>query len=435
MNNRQASLWENERMSLRDAIALSLASLKAYGSRYEHWCIAFSGGKDSSATAAFVTWAIKTGRVDAPESLTVLYADTRQELPPLQRTAMQFMDALRADGFNAQVVLPDLDERFYVYMLGRGVPPPKNRFRWCTPQLKIEPMQAALQRVADEINPLTAYTRQLFEQSRLTALLRSDFRSAALAHKGIKSLKPEKFLMLTGVRLGESAARDQRIALSCSKDSGECGQGWFQTMPSDAVSDVLAPLLHWRLCFVWDWLYFGEHGYDMLANVATVYGDEEARTGCIGCNLASKDTALDNLCATEEWAHLSPLKELKPLFQELQKAKHRLRKATPERRKDGSYAKNGQRMGPLTMEARAYALERVLDIQQRAQVDLINTEEEARIRELWALNTWPNGWSGEEVVADVPLDEIAVVGDNELVVQPRLPLVLSGDDLSIGDLL
>ena len=219
MSSRQPSLFEDQRMGFAEALDLSLASLRAYGERYAHWCIAYSGGKDSSATAAFVAWAIKTGKVSAPASLTVLYADTRQELPPLQQTAMHFLDALRADGFDARVVLPALDDRFYVYMLGRGVPPPKNRFRWCTSQLKVEPMQAAL--------------------------------AAKRAEVG------DKFLMLTGVRLGESAARDARIALSCSKDSGECGQGWFQTMPSDAVSDVLAPLLHWRLCFVWDWLYFG----------------------------------------------------------------------------------------------------------------------------------------------------------------------------------
>ena len=43
--------------------------------------------------------------------------------------------------------------------------------------------------------------------------------------------------MLTGVRIGESAARDQRIALSCTKDGGECGQGWFQQTSSQAVAD------------------------------------------------------------------------------------------------------------------------------------------------------------------------------------------------------
>jgi DNA sulfur modification protein DndC len=390
------SLWESERMSMKQAIELSLKSLLHYGQQYDHWAIAYSGGKDSSATASFVSWAIKNNLIPRPKSLTVLYADTRQELPPLQRTAVQFMDALRADGFNAQTVLPLLDDRFYVYMLGRGVPPPKNRFRWCTPQLKIEPMQAALQQRRQEIG--------------------------------------EKFLMLTGVRLGESAARDQRIAISCTKDSGECGQGWFQVMPGEAVSDTLAPLLHWRLCFIWDWLYFAGdsvwmqkfagfeqpgHGYQMLGDIAAVYGNEEARTGCIGCNLASKDTALENLIAVPEWSHLKPLTELKTLFRELQKPRWRHRKAEPERRKDGSYGKNVQRMGPLTMDARAYALDKVLSIQQRAGVDLVNVEEEARIRELWSLNTFPQKWTGDEPTADIPLDAIKVL-DGELIVQKLL---------------
>lgn len=395
MSRQQPSLFEGERMSMHDAIDLSLASLRAYGDRYAHWAIAYSGGKDSSATVSFVTWAIRTGQIPAPQSLTIMYADTRQELPPLQQTAMRFMQALEQNGFSTRVVLPTLDDRFYVYMLGRGVPPPKNRFRWCTPQLKIEPMQNALQSRRQEVG--------------------------------------EKFLMLTGVRLGESAARDERIAISCSKDSGECGQGWFQVNPGEAVNDTLAPLLHWRLCFIWDWLYFANtanymkfigldqpgHGYDMLGDIAAVYGDDEARTGCIGCNLASKDTALENLIQTPEWAHLKPLTELKPLFQELQKPKWRLRKANPETKKDGTYVKNGQRMGPLTMEARTYALSHVLDIQRRAQVDLINAEEENRIRQLISLNQWPDGWSGDEIHADVAINSIKVI-DNELIVQPLL---------------
>jgi DNA sulfur modification protein DndC len=378
----QPTLFDDLRMSFDAALDLSLASLREYGQHYRHWCIAYSGGKDSSATAAFVVWAIRTGKVPAPETLTILYADTRMELPPLQSTAMLFMDALRTAGHEARVVLPPLDDRFYVYIFGRGVPPPKNRFRWCTPQLKVEPMQHAL--------------------------------AARRAEVG------EKFLMLTGVRMGESAARDQRIALSCSKDSGECGQGWFQTSPGEAVSDTLAPLLHWRLCFVWDWLFLGEHDFDMLADIALVYGDEEARTGCVGCNLASKDTALENLVRTAAWAHLSPLLELKPLYQELQRPKWRKRKHEAGRRKDGAYQKNAQRMGPLTMEARAYGLERVLDIQRRARVDLINADEASRIRQLWTLNTWPDGWTGDEINADVMIDSIRTVGDHELVVQPLL---------------
>lgn len=381
---RQRSLFEDQRMTLQDSIDLSVASLNAYGPRYQHWCVAYSGGKDSSATASFVAWAIRTGLVAPPESLTVLYADTRQELQPLWAAAQRFMAMLRGEGITARVVLPALDNRFYVYMLGRGVPPPSNRFRWCTPKLKIEPMEAAL----GELH----------------------------ARSG------EKFLQITGVRLGESAARDARIAVSCSKDSGECGQGWFQSRPSTHVADTLAPLLHWRLCHVWDWLYFGEHGYSGLADLAVAYGDDDVRTGCVGCNLASRDVALENLVRNPGWSHLSPLLELKPLFRELKRPKWRLRKAAPERLKDGSYAKNGQRMGPLTMAGRDYGLNRVLDMQRRAGVDLINAEEEARIRELWSLNTWPDGWDGEEVVADVMLDRITSLG-SDLVVQPLLSTV------------
>lgn len=383
MSRIQPSLFEGARMTLEDSISLSLSSLQAYGERYRHWAIAYSGGKDSSATVTFVAWAIRSGQIPTPESLTVLYADTRMELPPLQRTAMQLLNTLSGQGYQARVVLPEMDQRFYVYMFGRGVPPPKNRFRWCTPQIKVEPMMHAL----------------------------TDLRQAA----------GEKILMLTGVRLGESAARDQRIALSCSRDSGECGQGWFQLSTPEAVSDTLAPLLHWRLCHVYDWIYFeqGRHGYDVSA-IAAIYGDEEVRTGCVGCNLASRDTALLRLVKHPEWEHLRPLLELKPLYRELTMAKNRKRKATPELRKDGKYSKNVQRLGPLTMEARAFGLAKVLDIQRRAGVDLVNADEEARIRELWALNTWPERWSGDDITGDVPLDALRLDESGRLVKQALL---------------
>ena len=364
---RTQSLFEADRLTLPGAIDLSVASLNAYGERYRHWAIAYSGGKDSTATLAFVLWSLASGRVAAPESLTVLYADTRMELPPLRLAALRILYQVQSAGYRAEVVLPAMDDRFYVYMFGRGVPPPKNRFRWCTPQLKIEPMHAAL----------------------------AELRQRADA----------KLLMLTGVRLGESAARDQRIAVSCSKDSGECGQGWFQVATPESIADTLAPLLHWRLCHVFDWLYFEQerHGFD-TSGVAAVYGDEDIRTGCVGCNLASRDNSLERLLRQEEWQHLRPLMELRPLYAELTKPRWRKRKLEPELRQDGQWSANPQRMGPLTMAGRAYGLERVLDIQRRAGVDLVSVEEEERIRELWRLDTWPNKWTSFDIDASVPVD-------------------------------
>lgn len=394
---RQQSLFDGIRTTLDDSVQQSLDSLRAYGERYQHWAVAYSGGKDSTATVTFVAWALANGLIPRPATLTVLYADTRQELTPLHAGAMQLMARLRATGLDARVVLPALDDRFYVYMLGRGVPPPSNRFRWCTPKIKIEPME-----------------RELYGLGVAHGLghLGEDGAYHGFGHA--------KLLMLTGVRLGESAARDARIAVSCSKDSGECGQGWMQVNAPTALCDTLAPLLHWRLCHVYDWLYFDfhQHGYN-VDGIAAVYGEDDVRTGCTGCPLASRDTALERVVKLPEWSHLSPLLELKALFRELKLARWRKRKTAAERRTDGSYNKNVQRMGPLTMEGRAYGLERVLDIQRRAGVDLINAEEEARIREMWALDIWPQKWSADDIDADVPIDAVVNVA-GELVTQPLL---------------
>ncbi|MCC7369672.1 MAG: phosphoadenosine phosphosulfate reductase family protein [Chloroflexi bacterium] len=398
---RNVSLFENERLTLADALDLTAISLQAYGATYRHWAVAYSGGKDSSATVTAVVHLIETGRVPKPETLSVLYADTRMELPPLQTAAMETLAALEQRGVRTQVVLPAMDDRFFVYVLGRGVPPPKNNFRWCTPQLKIEPMLGALQTLRHEVG--------------------------------------EKILMITGVRVGESAARDQRIALSCGRDGAECGQGWFQQTTSEAVADTLAPILHWRVCHVWDWLTFDAPPLGFpTTTIAEVYGGDEARelnarTGCIQCPLASRDTALEYLLGQASWAYLSPLKRLRPLYKELRQPKYRLRKDGSERRKDGTVPKNLMRLGPLTFDARRYALNIVLGIQTeindaaraigRPEVWLINAEEQERILALIAIGTWPQGWSGDEVRGDVALPQMHADGS----VQDWL-LTLNGAD-------
>ncbi len=384
MTRQAPTLWDADRMTFAQALDLTIGSLDTYGRHYKHWSIAFSGGKDSTATVTLVVHLLESGAIPMPESLTVCYADTRMELTPLHIGALHLLSVLRERGIQTQVVVPPLDDRFFVYMFGRGVPPPKNRFRWCTPHLKVEPMLAALE--------------------------------------GLRASSEAKLLLLTGVRIGESAARDQRIALSCGKDGAECGQGWFQETTPEAVADTLAPLLHWRVCHVWDWLTFHAPTLGFpTALLAEVYGGEEAqevnaRTGCVGCNLASRDTALDIVLKSPQWSYLAPLKRLRPLYQELIKPQFRLRKDGSQRLKDGSLGKNPMRLGPLTMEARAYGLAQVLRIQDeintvaarqgRPLVDLINAAEEQRIHELIDANTWPARWTGEEVPGDVALPQV-----------------------------
>ncbi|CAO3428784.1 phosphoadenosine phosphosulfate reductase domain-containing protein [Azospirillum argentinense] len=400
MSRAQATLFDGARLHKDDAVELTIQSLIAHAYAHDHWGLAWSGGKDSTAILTLLVHLIDTGKIRRPKTLTVFYADTRQELPPLAIAALRIMDQLRARGITVQVVTAPLDKRFLVYILGRGVPPPNNNtLRWCTRQIKVDPMTAAIEQQLSAIDGT--------------------------------------FLMITGVRMGESAARDQRIALSCGKDGGECGQGWYQQVLPNAKGirgriATLAPLLHWRVCHVWEWLMFDAHAAGWAtADIADAYGGDEAeeinaRTGCVGCPLAQREKALESILKAPKWAYLTPLQGLKPLYRELREPRHRLKKTGLNA--DGSLAraKNRQRMGPLTFEARLMGLDRVLAIQTgcnveaarlgRPIIDLLNTEEEARIRELIAAETWPNGWEGDEPTGDVPLDMI--YGDGS--VQPLL---------------
>src|SRR5574343_597811 len=379
----QPTLFEGYRQTITAGIEKTAESLNTFATLFDDWVVCYSGGKDSSCVATLVPQLIEGGQVPRPKSLRFLYADTRMELPPLRNAAMGVMDVLRSKGYECSVVLPKMEDRFMVYMLGRGVPPPSNTFRWCTAQIKIEPMMAAL--------------------------------------KELRERNGKKFLMLTGVRVGESAARDARIALSCGKDGAECGQGWFQVSTPESVADTLAPILHWRVCHVWKWLrQWAPMGGFPTERVADSYGGDEAeevnaRTGCVGCNLASRDTALETLLKEDRWQYLEPLMRLRPLYAELKKPQMRLRKRGRELRKDGKLVANPNRMGPLTMEARRWGLQQVLDIQDavnagRPDCDpeylLIDSDERAAIERMIESNVWPNGWSGEEGRADLPFDEI-----------------------------
>ena len=414
MSGRQQSIFQSERSSMHDSIRRTVDLLNEYGPRFRRWRIAWSGGKDSTAVVTLIIWLIASGRVKAPvDGLEILYADTRMELPPLWLAAQDIRWDLEERGYKVHVVMAPIEKRFLPYILGRGVPPPNNTtFRWCTRQIKIDPMKAALAEIgASEADPI---------------------------------------LMLTGVRLGESAARDARIALSCSSKGGtECGAAQFQAMAGSTDDSgpkyyqppgrdglaTMAPIIHWRICHVWEWLSgwapkeeFGGWETEALANAyGGRDGDEAqeiaARTGCVGCPLASVDGAMDAILRLPQWAYLEPLKELRPAYRWMREPRNRLRKSEPEKLKDGTLAMNGQRMGPLTMVARIRALRRILGIQERInvaarankrpEIDLLNPEEVAFILGRIRAGQWPDGWTGTEVRADTAIPAQSVVMDED----------------------
>lgn len=362
------------RATAGEQIQQTIDSFNAYAADYRHWQISFSGGKDSTTLVTLTLDLIERGLIPRPKTLTVMYADTRMELPPLHASAMGILKDVRRRGWDTQVVMAPLDKRFLVYMLGRGVPAPNNStMRWCTGKIKLEPMKEAM--------------------------------------LAIHAKYGEKILSLNGVRLGESAVRDNRISVSCSKNGSECGQGWFQRDLPDAVCDKLSPILHWRVCSVWDWLMLDapKMGFNTEL-LAEVYGGDEAteinaRTGCIGCPLTQRDMALEGLIQLQEWKYLEPLSRLREVYAKTRLFSNRHKKVG-ERNKTGNLSANPSRVGCLSLDARRRLIKEVIEIQDnvnskaellgRPKVDFLNNEERDRINELIELRTFPQGWTGDE---------------------------------------
>lgn len=379
------SLWKDQevRKTLDEAIAETINGFyKIDAWQYDVWEIGYSGGKDSTALVSLLAYLMASGQLPHPKRVVVQYSDTGMELPPLRSSALQILEQLKAYGFEVEVVCPELDERFFVYMFGRGVPPPNNgRMRYCTRILKAKPMTIAMQRATG------------------------------------------KKLLITGIREGESASRDEKITAACNKDSGECGQGYLHVKTASQIkAGSFAPIIGWRVCHVFDWLSLyapsASYGAWDTSTIAEIYGynsqdgNEEplsARTGCMECRLVQEDHMMERVVAIPKYAYLAPVRRLRPLYEELVQNHMRLQKDGTQRLKDGGLPKNLYRKGPLTMEARRYGLARVKEIQAevntlaRAQgvpeISLISLEEEQRILELIAANTWPQGWTGDEPLA------------------------------------
>src|SRR5262249_48087349 len=120
------------------------------------WVIGYSGGKDSTTALQLIWYALSKL---PPESRTkpvyIISSDTLVETPKIveyiDSSLSRMNEAAAAQGlpFSAQKVRPEIDNTFWVNMIGRGYPAPSKRFRWCTDRLKIEPANSfILEKVA-----------------------------------------------------------------------------------------------------------------------------------------------------------------------------------------------------------------------------------------------------------------------------------------------
>ena len=287
------------------------------------WVVTYSGGKDSTALVVLSLY-MKTLHPDI--DLNITYSDTMMEIPQMSTVAYSFLTAIeKRYPAHVKIVYPEIEDTYWVRMIGRGYPPPGPRFRWCTPKMKIKP------------------SRKLHEDSGL---------------------------FITGLRMGESQQRDIRLKSSClNGGANECGSDVWVNQKG---IDVAAPIIHWTAEEVWYFLMMpGRKAIPETQLVVDLYGNTAMRFGCWMCTVVMKDKTMIALAKSGDVKIQKLLEFREWIVEESKKPEHRYF------RKDG-------RKGRLNMEFRHSVLRKLLALQDKLELVLITKQEMSSIERLFA---------------------------------------------------
>lgn len=121
------------------------------------WVIGYSGGKDSTATLQLVWQAIsELPETQRHKTVHVISTDTLVENPIVaawvekSHTRMAQVASESRMPFLPRMLRPNIDESFWVNLIGRGYPAPRHKFRWCTERLKIRPSNRFISQVVTD---------------------------------------------------------------------------------------------------------------------------------------------------------------------------------------------------------------------------------------------------------------------------------------------
>jgi len=330
-NIQEIGLYRNE--GLLTAIRNTYKTLEyALISGFSKWIVMFSGGKDSTTLLVNVLEYYKENRNRICE-IHVIYSDTRVEIPTLCNYASSFINYVKSEfpEIGVHVLEPSEDDDFWVNIIGKGYPPPHQRFRWCTDRMKIRPAKKLIKKIAGD---------------RDTAVF-------------------------TGVRFRESDTRDRQLLLSCTR-GGECGQGiWVKEAKNLGVT-YYAPIISWRECLVWDFLnYYAPSLNYPTEKLECIYNGRETRFGCWTCTVVRQDKAMQQITSSENGQQWLPLLNFRNWLVEIGRDPNKRQKR-----------KNGV-LGRLTIEARMEIYKRVKEIESQVGMSIIDPSKENLIFQLW----------------------------------------------------
>ncbi len=296
--------------SFKEKFEESINILEQLYKKNKRWIVTYSGGKDSTALVVLSLY-MKTVHPDI--DLNITYADTMMEIPQMAIVAKSFLESIKERYPAAvKIVTPELEDTYWVRMIGRGYPPPGPRFRWCTPKIKIKP------------------SRKLHEDSGL---------------------------FITGLRMGESQQRDIRLKSSClNGGANECGS---EVWVNQKGIDVAAPIIHWSAEDVWYFLMMpGRKAVAETQLVVDLYGNTSMRFGCWMCTVVMKDKTMIALAKSGDYKVKKLLEFREWIVEECKKPENRYF------RKDG-------RKGRLRIEFRKEILAKLERLQMSLDITLI----------------------------------------------------------------
>jgi len=324
------------------------------------WAVGFSGGKDSTALLQLVFQALAKIPSEARRKhVHVVSNDTLVEIPQVAQMVVETLVKIEkaADRRGLPIVVaqtrPELDDSFFVNILGRGYPSPTSRFRWCTERMKID--------------PTTRYIKKLVET------------------RG-------EVIILLGARKAESNTRAQ--TMESHRIEGSVLRR-HSTLPR---SYVYTPIEDWTTQEVWAYLVgvpspWGGDNRALFHLYKRADGGEcplvidkstpscgNSRFGCWTCTVIENDKAVEGFIESGD-EHLEPLLEFRNFLKDARSRRdlrERVRKNGQLKNQDGEEV-----WGPFTLEARKTILRRLLETEKKAGFQLISVDELLLIQRLW----------------------------------------------------
>lgn len=320
----------------------------AYSEDNDPWIVGFSGGKDSSCILKLLFHALRC-LPNHHKPVTVVYCDTGVEIPLASRLALEVLEDYGREAaaaglpISVRTLHPTLHDRFFVKIIGRGYPPPTDKFRWCTDRLRVQPI-----------------TRLMAESNHAASVV------------------------VIGVRADESSSRATTLA------KHEVGHRYWRKQSNASARRLFVPIVDFTVIDVWQTLLLIRTPYSIPGQpIAELYVNAsgecptireptaapcgKARFGCWTCTVAKHGTTLRNLIAAGR-PELQPLLDFR-LW--LDKYRYDPRYRWKRRR-------NGQRgLGPMTMKWRRMALEKLLVAQKQSGFRLIARDELEAITAEW----------------------------------------------------